>query len=345
MSAGYKEEKMFKRYGIFRVLLYFALLSVAAVGSSAQKKQDKNDKKTSADYPTAKAVLWEPVNIKGQDLFNGPGGTQMKPDLSKITFIEEDKQGHNKKYRIKDGAGREWVAKLGDEAQPETVAVRLLYGLGYKTEVNYLVPSITIPGKGTFKNVRLEARPAGVKRLDEWKWADNPFVGTNQLQGLKIMMVFLTNYDLLDMQNKVLYTKAPNGGELEYVISDLGSTIGKLGNNNLPIFFRLGRKTNDPEAWSKAGFIKSVENGQLKMDYTGGKSRGIMENITVEQGRWLYDRLSQLDDRQIEDAFRAANYSPEDVRQLVMATKTRIASLGRATGSVPTDAKVQSKGN
>jgi hypothetical protein len=321
---------MSNRNRVIRFLLLLTIFSLGAAGTFAQKGQ-KEKEKTAADYPQAKPLLWEPVNISGQDLFNGPGGTQMKPNLSNITFIEEDKSGHNKKYRIKDGSGREWVAKLGDEAQPETVAVRLLYGLGYKTEINYLVPSITIPGKGTFKNVRLEARPAGVKRLDEWKWGDNPFVGTNQLQGLKIMMVFLTNYDLLDMQNKVLYVKGPNGGELDYVISDLGSTIGKFGNNNLPIFFRLGRKTNDPEAWSKAGFIKGVENGQLKMDYTGGKSRGNMENISVEQGRWLYNRLSRLDDRQIEDAFRAANYSPQDVKLLTRAAKERISALGEAT--------------
>jgi len=340
MNIRTREGVMSKRDRIIRFLLILIIFSFGATGTFAQKENKKEKEKTAADYPHAKPVLWEPVNVKDQDLFNGPGGTEMKPDLSKITFIEEDKSGHNKKYRIKDGAGREWVAKLGDEAQPETVAVRLLYGLGYKTEINYLVPSITIPGKGTFENVRLEARPAGVKRLDEWKWADNPFVGTNQLQGLKIMMVFLTNYDLLDMQNKVLHVKGANGGELQYIISDLGSTIGKLGNNNLPIFFRLGRKTNDPEAWSKAGFIKSVENGQLKMDYTGGKSRGIMENITVAQGRWLYDRLSQLDDRQIEDAFRAANYSPADVKLLTKATKERIAALGDATRSASsTDAR------
>jgi hypothetical protein len=322
--------------------LFFIVLSLAATGSFAQQK-DKGKaakEKTAADYPQAKPVLWEPVNIKSRDLFNGPGGTQMKPDLSKITFIEEDKQGHNKKYRIKDGSGREWVAKLGSEAQPETAAVRLLYGLGYKTEINYLVPSLTIPGKGTFKNVRLEARPSDAKRLNEWKWRENPFVGTNQLQGLKIMMVFLTNYDLLDMQNKIVHVKDPNGGELQYIISDLGSTFGRLGNNNLPIIYRLGRKDNDPAAWSKAGFIKNVENGRLKFDYTGGKSRGIMDDITVEQGRWLYNRLSQLDDRQIEDAFRAANYSPEEVQMLTKATKARIAALGEATKTASvTDAK------
>ena len=100
--------------------------------------------------------MWEKVNIKNRDLFYGPGGRDMMPDVSKVTFIKEEKGGHNKKYRIKDAAGRTWVAKLGREAQPETATVRLLWALGYKTEINYLVPTITIPGKGTFQE-----RPAG----------------------------------------------------------------------------------------------------------------------------------------------------------------------------------------
>jgi len=314
---------MFKRerFGKIAVLL---LILLCVVSATAQKKKSKH-KNT---QPAGNAVLWEPVDIGRQNLYVGPGGEEMRPDLSKITFIEEDKKGHNKKYRIKDASGREWVAKLGNEAQPETAAVRLLYGLGYKTEINYLVPSITIPTKGTFTNVRLEARPDNVKRLDIWKWRQNPFVGTNQLQALKIMMVFMTNYDLLDMQNKVLHVKGHNGGELEYIISDLGSTFGRLGNNNLPIIYRFGRKANSPRAWSRAGFIKGVKNGKLRMAYTGGKSRGIMKDITVGQGRWLYDLLSQLDDRQIADAFRAANYSPADVDILTKAAKRRITELG-----------------
>src|SRR5215203_5745690 len=161
-------------------LIIFLLLFSTAI---AQKKSKK-------EVPTGKPVMWEPVNIAERDLFLGPGGEEMRPDLSSITYIKEEKKGSNKKYRIKDGSGRIWVAKLGREAQPETAAVRLMWGLGYKTEVNYLVPTITIPGKGTFKNVRLEARPDTVDRLVEWKWRDNPFAGTNELEGLKMMMVF-----------------------------------------------------------------------------------------------------------------------------------------------------------
>jgi len=135
------------------LLLFFLLISLVSTGV-AQKKKTKAAK----PLPTGKAVMWQPVNTRSLDLYEGPGSAAMHPDLSSIKFIKEEKKGHNKKFRISDGSGRIWVAKLGREAQPETAAVRLLYGLGYKTEINYLVPSLTIPGKGTFKNVRLEMR-------------------------------------------------------------------------------------------------------------------------------------------------------------------------------------------
>ncbi|MEO7673126.1 MAG: hypothetical protein ABIU09_03490, partial [Pyrinomonadaceae bacterium] len=180
-----------KQVNRLRTLLLLAALLLVGAGSTEGQKRAANE-----TVAAGKAIMWERVNISGRDLFDGPGGKAMRPDVSKVQFIKEEKGGHNKKYRIKDGAGNVWVAKLGREAQPETSAVRLMWGLGYKTEINYLVPTLTIPGKGTFNNVRLEARPANVKRLGEWKWADNPFVGTNELQGLKMMMVFMTNWDV-----------------------------------------------------------------------------------------------------------------------------------------------------
>jgi hypothetical protein len=314
-----------------RLLSLFILISfVFAFGSSDLYAQKK--KRHAKSAPRGEAVLWEPVRIEDRDLFLGPGGAEMQPDLSNITFIEQEKSGHNKKNRIKDGSGRVWVAKLGTEAQPETVAVRLLWALGYKTEINYLVPSMTIPTKGTFKNVRLEARPENVKRLDEWKWKDNPFLGTNQLQGLKIMQVFMTNYDLLDLQNKILQVDKGGRPELDYVISDLGSTFGKFGNNNLPIFFRFGRKANSPRSWAKGKFIKGVKGDHLQFATTGSKNRSLMKNITLAQGRWLADLLLRLDDRQLTDAFRAANYSPTDADILLKAAKRRIGELDRYSG-------------
>src|SRR5439155_20923529 len=110
-------------------------------------------------------VLWTQTNISRKDLYLGPGGIEMRPDLSHITFISKDNSGSSLKYRIKDGAGRKWIAKIGLEAQPETAATRLLWALGYKSEINYLVPTLTIPGIGTFSNVRLKIHPDNIKRL------------------------------------------------------------------------------------------------------------------------------------------------------------------------------------
>jgi hypothetical protein len=287
-------------------------------------------KKAKSQLPAGKAVMWEKVNTKKRDLFYGPGGRDMVPDVSKVTFIKEEKGGHNKKYRIKDADGRTWVAKLGREAQPETAAVRLLWALGYKTEINYLVPTITIPGKGTFQNVRLEARPDDVERLEEWKWKANPFIGRNELQGLKMMMVFFNNWDVVDVQNKVLDADGDNGDELEYIVSDLGSTFGRLGNNNLPVIYRLGRRTNKPDLYKKTKFVKKVKNGNVILAYKG-KNRGIFKGITVEQGRWLADLLLKLNEKQIRDAFRAANYSSSEIETLTSAVLKRIHDLDRAT--------------
>ncbi|MGD9562256.1 MAG: hypothetical protein AB7F88_08540 [Pyrinomonadaceae bacterium] len=272
-----------------------------------------------------KAVMWERVNISARNLYDGPGGKKMRPNLSRIEFIEEETGGHNTKYRIKDGSGRIWVAKLGREARPETAAVRLLWAIGYKTEINYLAPTLTIPGKGTFKNVRLEARRPNVERAGEWDWRSNPFVGTKQLKGLKMMMVFMTNWDVLNLQNKVLETN----GERQFIVSDLGATFGRLGNNNLPIIYRLGRQTGSPEHYVKTSFVDEVEDGEVDLAYKG-KNRDLFEGFTVADARWLADLLGKLSDKQISDAFRAANYSPAEVAMYTRAVKGKIGELERA---------------
>ena len=315
--------KQYSRNDLRFLTALFLILMLIATGF-AQGKKSKSKKKEV--LPVGPAIMWEPVNER-RDLFWGPGGREMEPDLSKVTFVKKESGGHNTKYRIKDGSGRTWIAKLGREARPETAAVRLLWGLGYKNEINYLVPRLTIPGKGTYNNVRLELRPDNVDRIGEWKWRNNPFVETPEFKGLKIMQVFMTNWDLLDMQNEILKVDTPNGVEYHYIISDLGRTFGKYGNNNLPIFYRLGRRTGDPKSWSKASFIKGVEkNGRIKWGVKG-KNRGIYKDITVADAAWLLARLKTLDDQQLNDVFRAGNYSPSETDMYVKAVKRRINEL------------------
>ena len=277
--------------------------------------------------PTAKGtpVLWQrPNDISSRDLFLGPGGASMRPDLRRITLIKEEKGGYSKKYRVRDGSGQEWVVKIGKEAQSETSAVRLLWGVGYLTEVNYLVPRVTIPGKGTFTNARFEARPDDWKRSGEWKWKQNPFTSTPEYQGLKIMMALINNWDLKDSNNVMIQVRNGDGNELRYVISDLGATFGHA--STTPLFWRITRSRNNPSNYAKTDFLEKVKGNRVMLHF-GGKNRGLMKDITVNDAIWIGSWLAQLNDRQIKDAFRAANYRPDQVDLLTRVVRARTNEL------------------
>lgn len=301
-------------------LLQFAaaLVLLLAQYSVAEAQKSKT-------IPRGTPVLWNaPDDIRSRDLFLGPGGEAMKPDLSNITFLEEEKGGYSgTKYRIRDGAGREWVAKVSKESQSEVAAVRLLWAAGFETEINYLVPRLTIPGKGTFEDARLEGRPNSEKRLVEWKWEQNRFVGRREFQGLKIMMLFLENWDIKDSNNEIIQVKGTN--RLRYVVSDLGATFGKTG-GGLPLVWTITRSRNNPEDYEKAKFVEGVKGNLVKFRYSG-KKKDIFDDITVAQARWLGGWLSRLSKDQIRDAFRAANYSVDDINTLTEAVVDRIEQL------------------
>lgn len=301
-----------------RALIVFALmLTLTSLDTGLAKEKKKKEPLTGTP------ILWQrPDDISSRDLFLGPGGTAMRPDLRNITFIKEEKGGYSKKYLVRDGSGREWVVKLGKEAQSETSAIRLLWGVGYVTEVNYLVPRVTIPGKGTFTNARFEARPANWKRMGEWKWKRNPFINTPEFQGLKIMMALINNWDMKDSNNEII--KVRGSDELQYIISDLGATFGHA--STTPIFWRITRSRNNPVNYSKSNFLEKVKGDRVVLHF-GGKNRGLIKNITIQDAQWMGSWLSQLSDRQIRDAFRAANYRPDQVNLLARVVRERTNEL------------------
>lgn len=313
-----------------RICNIFVIAGLLVFSSStAAYSQDQKKKQQQKPLPQGTAILWrEPANIDSRDLLLGPGGERMKPDLSRLTFIKEEKGGYSKKYRVKDAKGRVWVAKLGKEAQSETAAVRLIWAVGYVSEINYLIPRVTIDGKGTFENVRFEARPENVERFDEWPWAENPFAGKRELQGLKVLMALMENWDLKDSNNRILVVRNGNRNELHYIVSDLGTTFGKTGGQKSPIAFIKSIKgsRNEPDDFAGDEFVDGVEGTTVRLDYSG-KNSSIMRDITVADARWIGSLLSRLSDRQIQDAFRAANYNPDEVRMLAGAVRKRVQEL------------------
>jgi hypothetical protein len=267
----------------------------------------------------------------------GAGGEAMKPDISNITFLKDEVGGYSAGFRVRDGAGNIWVAKLGKEAQPETAASRFVWAAGYVSEIHYLFPCVHIKGapdknvercegKG-FANVRFEARPKNIKRQGAiWSWKNNPFVGTKELKGLIVIMAFLNNWDLKDDNNKLIHVLGSEGAqnETQYIISDLGATFGKTGGF-------MSRSRNDPEDYAKSKFIEGVEGGRVKFAYSG-KNSDLFKDITVSDARWVGALLSRLSDEQLTAAFRAGNFTPEEIGILVPAARARINQLVNLPG-------------
>jgi hypothetical protein len=295
------------------VILTLALASPAAAVVEKKKKA----------LPRGTPVLWRERNPGSLDLAAGPGGAGGRPATRRLQLLKEEKGGYSTKYRVRDERGREWVAKVGKEAQSETAAVRLVWAAGYETEINYLVPRVTIPGKGTFENVRFEARPKNVKRVGEWNWKQNPFTGTRELEGLKVLMVLMNNWDMKDANNVMLYT--PGGRELRYAISDLGATFGSEGGG--PGFlWRITRSRSEPEDYADTKFIDKVAKGYVDFHFTG-KNSGLVEKIRVADARWIGERLARLTDGQLAAIFRAANYTRAETATLTRVVRARIDQL------------------
>ena len=93
-------EEAMKTIRALRTLIVFALLlaSLHSILGSLNKKKK--------EALTGTPILWQrPDDISSRDLFLGPGGAAMRPDLRRITFIKEEKGGYSKKYRVRDGFG------------------------------------------------------------------------------------------------------------------------------------------------------------------------------------------------------------------------------------------------
>jgi hypothetical protein len=213
------------------------------------------------------------------------------------------------------------MVKAGGEAKAEVAASRIVWAVGYYTDVSYIVPTVEIEGKGTFENVRFEARLKGVKRLDEWLWDDNAFSGTRELQGLKVLLALLDNWNLKNENNRILFV--PNdetrSSDLLYIVSDFDTKFDKTG-------VSPGLWHAKTQAATKAKFIDNVTANIIDFGY-GGRHKDRLAGITVEQARWMGALLGRLSADQLRDALRAANYSRDEIAAMEKILRARIDEL------------------
>src|SRR5205807_1169699 len=129
----------------FVLRLLLGVAAIPALGQQAPGNLTPNLTSNLASNQQRRAIWADPGDIKSKDLFNGPGGEKHRPQLP-VKFLKEDKHGHNSKLDVEDSNGKKWKAKLGIEAQPETVATRLLWAVGYFTNEDYFIPDPKIEG-------------------------------------------------------------------------------------------------------------------------------------------------------------------------------------------------------
>ena len=299
------------------------LLTFTASGRTAPP-QGVVERPSSADIEQ----LWtEPVDLESRDLFNGAGGAKLAPNPSaRYELVKVDDVGFSAGYVVRDDQGTEWNVKLGIEAQPEVVASRLLWALGYHQPAAYLVTSWELTGKqsGPQGISRFRRESPDQKVISEWSWYENPFEGSQPFKGLVVVNLILNNWDWKASNNKVY---ASSDGRSRYVVRDLGASLGKT---TFPQFLkwtplRMGKQgsRNDLEDFEAQGFIKNVDGDRIKFDYKGINTR-LVETVTVQDVVWMCRLMSRLSARQWDDAFRAAAYEPAERQRFIAKLKSKI---------------------
>jgi len=300
----------------------------------------------------SRAILWrDPGDIKSRNLYYGPGGKKDQPE-EPLSFVKEDNSGTNPKFDVRDAAGTRWKAKLGPEARPETAAARLLWAVGFVSNENYFLPEAKVEDMpthlkrgqqligqdGEVKAVRLQKGPAAEK-VDTWSWSHNPFKGTREFNGLRVMMALLSNWDLKD-ENNAIYADSRKVGVALYEVSDLGASFGRSGDS-----YTNSITKDNLAAYKRSKFISKARANDVSFNFpthlpflyvfnlprfiTYSRKRWIGQHIPRSDAKWIATRLGELSPAQIRDAFRAAGYSPEQVEAYASTVEARIAELQR----------------
>jgi hypothetical protein len=300
----------------------------------------------SKEAPGAPALWEDPVDIAARDMVYGPGGPQHQPH-GPFKFVKEDLNGTSPKFVVTDADGVKWKAKLGVESHPETAASRLLWAAGYFADEDYFLPDMKVDGmpsslrrgekfveaNGIVHDVRMKRYLKGEDKAGTWKWRDNPFTGTRELNGLRVMMALLNNWDLKDENNKVYDYE----GKRIYLISDLGASFGTTG-----FSVTKTESKGNLDSYTESKFVTSVSPTAVDfavpsrpalIHFTELKPRMALEwigkQIPIADARWIGSILAKLSREQIQAAFGAAGYSPRQVVGFSAIVEARIAELNR----------------
>lgn len=334
-----------------RLTIIWALAVAGSSTAIAQKRYIVPGSRGEITQPVLTELWREPQDIRSENLFYGPGGKEHEPH-GPFTFVKEDLDGTNPKYDVRDRDGMKWKIKLGAESRPETVASRFVWAVGYHADEDYFVPEIRVTGLpahvhrgqnqiaagGVMHNVRLK-RTEGEKKEDIWRWRDNPFTGTRELDGLRVMMAVINNWDLKDDNNAIREETRPGDGDKRvYEVSDLGASFGTTGRG-----LSHNKSKGNLHAYTRSTFIKRERPEFVDFNVPSRPAflvifdpheflsrmglRWIGRDIPRQNARWMGDLLGQLSADQIRDAFRGAGYEGPELDGFAADFEQRIEEL------------------
>jgi len=288
-------------------------------------------------------VIWKnPGAVENLDFVGGPGSRAGAPKVP-FTFVEEDHGGTSPKVMVTDARGVLWSVKWGKEVGSETFASRMAWAAGYLVQPMYFVAHGKIQGvtdlkraknlirpDGSFDDARFQLRDPRLKflRNNGWAWNDNPFVGTRELNGLKIIVMLTSNWDNKDSRDA---DRGSNTAIFEsrtqqiYQVIDWGGSMGKWGG------------VMERSKWDSAGFasqssefIEKVKGAYVKWGYQGQHTSDATENISVADLRWLLQFISRIRDTQLRAGLVASGATPAEANVFAAALRSRINQMRSA---------------
>jgi hypothetical protein len=300
-----------------------------------------------APLRSSRQVIWtDAAALSPGEIAAGPCGRDGGP-AEPFHFVEEHDTGSQPCVSTRDARGREWRVKWGQEVHTEVFGTRLAWAFGYFAEPTYFISSGVIHGArelrrakecidehGHFTQARFELSESGVpKHFDAhgWAWHDNPFAGSHELNGLKILMMLVSNWDNKDVRdvargsNTAIFEHETGKHALEarYLIIDWGAALGAWGNNVL----KRGRW--DPEAFAaqNQNFITGVTDGRVQFGYQGQRTADLVENITVDDVKWFDRKARAITDEHVRAALTASGANADETERFTAALRERLDKL------------------
>ena len=130
-----------------------------------------------------------------------------------------------------------------------------------------------------------------------WAWNDNPFVGTPQLNGLKVLVMLLADWDTKDRRdvargsNTAIFEHRVGRWrrEARYLITDWGGSMGRWGGNVVT------RGRWDPQGFAAQTpeFVTGSDGGAVRFGYVGQRTADVAAGISIDDVRWLCRYLGQ----------------------------------------------------